>query len=217
MRPATQIDPVALGIERDFNVARQILDQLRLVFLALGLEEADGVLAVHSGAHEGGIAGDDVLHLRLDGGEILWREGLVTGEIVIEPVLDRRAYSDLRAGEKRLHGFGHDVGGVVADQFQRIRVPAGDENDVGIVRDFRGDIDQLAVQLHRQGGAGEAGADGGGHRRAGDGRVERTHGTVGQGDGGHGQELRGKRNRLCSDWQVRGNPVHGQVCQIGGA
>ena len=41
VRAAAEIDPLALAVERDGLVRRQILDQLRLVLLALVLEEAD--------------------------------------------------------------------------------------------------------------------------------------------------------------------------------
>ena len=55
------------------------------------------------------------------------------------------------------------MGGVVADQFQRLGVTAGDEHDSGVPVDRRVEVDQLAVELHGQRGAGEAGTDGLGH------------------------------------------------------
>ena len=34
-------------------------------------------------------------------------------------------------GHKLLHGLGHHMGGVVADQFERPRIVAGDDLDAG--------------------------------------------------------------------------------------
>ena len=168
------------------SVGGQVLDQLGLVFLALRLEEGDGFVAVDHLALELGAAADDVAHLRFDGGEVVRGERLVAGEIVVEAVLDRRADGDLGAGIQILHRLGQHVGGVVADHVQRLGVAAGDEDDGGVVLDRGGEVENLAVELHRQGGAGEAGTDRLGHRGARHRRIELAHGTVGQGNGGHG-------------------------------
>jgi hypothetical protein len=47
-------------------------------------------------------------------GQVVGRERLVAGEVVVEAVLDRRADGDLGAGEQLLHRLGQHVGGVVA-------------------------------------------------------------------------------------------------------
>ncbi len=130
-----------------------------LYFSPLVFEELDRLLALHHAAPERRAAGDDLAHLRLDGGEVLRGEGLVAGEIVIEPVLDRRADGDLGAGIERLHGFGEHMRAVVADHLQRFRVAASDEDYRRIAVDLGGEIDQPAVELHRQRSAGETGAD----------------------------------------------------------
>ena len=56
----------------------------------------------------------------------------------------------------------------------------------GVVFDRGGNVEDLAVELHRQGGAGEAGTDCLGHRGARHRRVELAFGAVGQGNGRHG-------------------------------
>ena len=75
-------------------------------------------------------ARDDLGHLLFDRGEILRREGLVAIEIVIKAVLDHRPDRDLGAGKKRLHRFGEDMRGVVANEFERAWIVAGDELDL---------------------------------------------------------------------------------------
>ena len=115
MRPAAEVDPVPLRIKADGLRPRQVLNDLRLVFLALVFEELDRLIAVHHAAPERSVARDDLPHLRLDGGKVLRREGLVAGEIVVEPVLDRRPDRHLSAGVQRLHRLGQHVGGVMTD------------------------------------------------------------------------------------------------------
>ena len=166
---------------------RQILDQLDFKALALVLEQSNGVAPLHRLAGEGGVAGDDLAHPRLDPLEVLRGEGLVPVEVVVEAVLDRRADGDLGAGEKVLHRLGEHMRGVVPDQFKRFRVLAGDEADGGVAVEHGGEVGELAVHAHGDGGLGEAGADGGRHLRARDRTVEAAHGSVGQGDGGHGR------------------------------
>ncbi len=179
MRTAAQIDPVSLTVQRDRLGRRQILNELGLVLLALGLEEGDGLVAVDHGALELRAAADDVPHLCFDGREIVGRERLVAGEIVIETVLDRRPDGDLGAGIELLHRLGQNVCGVVADEFQRLGVAAGDENEGGVAVDEGSEVDCLAVQLHRQRRAGQTGTDGCGHIGTRDRRIELAHGAVG--------------------------------------
>ena len=128
VRPAAQIDPVPLAVQSDGFRRRQVLDELGLVFLALGLEEGDGFLAVDHAALEPGAAADNVAHFQLDGGEVVRRERLIAGEIVVEAVLDRWADGDLGAGIQILHRLGQHVGGVVTDHVQRLGVAARDEH-----------------------------------------------------------------------------------------
>jgi hypothetical protein len=189
MRAAAEVDPIALGVEGDRLRDRQILDELGLVALALGLEEGDGLVPVPDLAREGGIAGDDLPHAGLDRRQILQREGLVAGEVIIKAVLDRGADRHLRAGEQRLHRLRQYMGGVVADHLQRLGILPRDEGDRGVLFDRARQIDELAVELHGEGSAGEAGPDVGRHRGAGDGAREVSHGAVRQGDGGHGSSL----------------------------
>ena len=79
----------------------------------------------------GGLVGDDaageplpalldLLHLLLDGLEILRRERPGDLEVVVEAVLDRRADAQLGLGEDLLHGLGHDVRGGVAQDVQAV-------------------------------------------------------------------------------------------------
>ena len=66
-------------------------------------------------------------------------------EVVVEAVLDRRADRHLGARVELLDRLGHHVGGVVADQLQRLGVAVGEDRDLGAVRERRREVAQLAV------------------------------------------------------------------------
>ncbi len=124
MRAAAEIEPVALFVDLDLLVGRNGVDQLDLEILAHVAEGFLGLLARPHFLGERLIARDDLLHLLLDDRQIFQRERLVAEEVVIKTVLDHRADGHLRARPQRLHGFRHDMRGVVADQFERARVLA---------------------------------------------------------------------------------------------
>ena len=155
VRAAAEIEPVALLVDLELLVFRDGVDQLDLESLALVAKHLLRLVARPHFLGEGFVAGDDLAHLLFDRVEILRRERLVAEEIVIEAVLDHRPDGDLRAGPQRLHRFGEHVRGVVADEFQRARIVAVEELDLGIVLDRIGEIGELAVERHRHGALGE--------------------------------------------------------------
>ena len=58
-------------------------------------------------------------------------------------------------GHSALHRFGQHVRGVVADEFQRARIVAGQELDLRIMLDRIGKVGKPAVQRHRHRALGE--------------------------------------------------------------
>ena len=157
VRAAAEIEPVALLVNFDRLVFRNGVDQLDLEILAHVAEGFLGLLARPDFLGEGSVARDDLLHLLLDDGQVFQRERLVAGEVVIKAVLDHRADGDLRARPQRLHGFRHNVRGVVPDQLQRARVVARDEFDLGVALDRVGEVGDRAVERHRHGALGQRG------------------------------------------------------------
>ena len=168
MRAAAEVEPVALEIDFDRLVAGNGVDQLDLEGLALVAEHLLGLFARPDLLRERLVARDDLAHLLLDRGEIFRRERLVAEEVVIEAVLDHRADGDLRARPQRLHGFGQHMRAVMPDQFQRARVVAVDELDLGIARDRIVEVGDHAVERHRHRALGERGRDAPGDVEPGD-------------------------------------------------
>ena len=65
------------------------------------------------------------------------------------------------------HRGGEHVRGVVADQLERLGIAVGDDRDLRAVGQRRGEVAQLAVDLDRERGARQPGADRGGEVGAG--------------------------------------------------
>ena len=124
MRPAAQIVPVAMTIDRDIFIRGNAFDQFGLVVFADVLEMLHRLVARPDFAPGGPRLFDDLVHLGFDLGQVFGRERLGAGEVVIEAVLDRRADGDLGAGIKLLHRHGQKMRRVVADQLQRLLDPS---------------------------------------------------------------------------------------------
>ena len=182
MRPAAEVVPVAVIIDRDLFARRQVADQLGLVGLADLLEMPDRLVARPHLAPGRQVPRHDLAHLRFDLRQIVGRERRVAREVVIEAVLDRRADGDLGAGKQLLHRHREQMRGVVADQLQRLGILPGDDAQLRVLLDGAEDVPLLAVDLDDQRRLGEARADRGRDLRARHPAREIQHLAVGQGD-----------------------------------
>ena len=178
MRTQAHVEPVALLVDRDLLVLRQFVGPFGFELLAVLLEVVLDLGAVPHFTRDRQIAVDDLGHALLDLGEILGREGLGAHEVVVEAVLRGGAERDLRAGIELLHRLGEHMGGIVAQQFQRLGIARRHDADPGVVVDHVAEVLHLPVDAQRQGGLGEAGTDRGGDIGAADRFVERPDGTI---------------------------------------
>ncbi|MDF9793714.1 hypothetical protein M2440_004415 [Methylorubrum extorquens] len=185
VRAAAEVEPLALAVDLQILARRNRIDQLDLVALALLGEERFDVVTLPDFLREGRVARNDLAHLRFDLREVLRRERLVLGEVVVEAVLDDGADRHLRAGPERLHGFRQHVRAVVADQFERPRIVARDELDRGVARDRVVEIADRAVERHGDRALGERLGDALHHGPTGHRGVVRAGVAVGEGQDGH--------------------------------
>ena len=183
MRAAAEVGERALAVDRDRLAGRQIAHDLRLVGLADALVIRGGLVARPHFARDRFVARDDLAHAFFQPFEIAGSEGVVAGEIVIEPVLDDGADGDLDVGPQFLGGLGEHVRGVVAEHLQPLRVARGDDGDAGVGLDGAGKIAQLAIDARGERGPGKARSDVGRDIGAGHRRVVAADRPVGQGDG----------------------------------
>src|SRR3546814_7087282 len=92
-------DLVALAVDGDLLAGRQSPDMLGLILLADGCEVADRLVALPDLAGDRLVTVDDLVHALLDEREVVGREGLAPGEIVVEAVFDGRSRSEEHTSE----------------------------------------------------------------------------------------------------------------------
>ena len=185
MRPATQVDPLALAIQTDGLVRGNAGDDLGLVVLAQAFEVGHCLIARQHTAHHRFVLGGQLGHALFDRGQVVGGEGALVRKVVIKAVVDHRADGDLRLREQFLDGVGQQVGGGVADQLQAIGVFGGDDGQGSVLLDAKAGVHQLAIHLAAQRGFGEASTNGGGHLGHRDRAGKFTLRTVGERDVQH--------------------------------
>jgi hypothetical protein len=94
---------------------------------------------------------NDLAHLRLEGGEVLGGERPLHLEVVVEPLLDRRAEADLRVSAEAAHRGREDVRAGVAQHLERARVAVGEHAEAAAAAKRRHEVLHRAVDLHRDG------------------------------------------------------------------
>ena len=89
---------------------------LDLVVLLTLLHQLDGLVTGQDERLDGKILLADLLHLGLDGGEVILGDLLLAEvHVVVEAVVGGGAVGKVRLGIQALDGLGHDVGRAVAD------------------------------------------------------------------------------------------------------
>ena len=113
MGAGAQVGEIALGIEGDDGVLGQVVDELDLVGLVFSLHEGDGLGPGQLGALQMQALLADLLHLGLNGAQMLRGEAEVGVEVVVPALVDGGADGQLHLGIQALDGLGHHVGAAV--------------------------------------------------------------------------------------------------------
>ena len=113
MRAATQINELALAIQRQVFFRRNAFDDFRLVFFAYAAEEFGRFDTFPNFSLNGLVAVNDVLHTRLDCLEIRIGEGLSASKVVVKAVFDGGSDRYLRIRPQLLHGLCQHVRGIM--------------------------------------------------------------------------------------------------------
>ena len=180
MRAATEVGEVTLTVQAEHFARRDGFDDLGLVGFANRLEVSNGFIARQLVALDRNIRLGQLGHFLFDGGQIVRGERALVAEVVVKAVFDGRADGHLRIGEQRLDRVRQQVGAGVANDVQAVGVAFGDNHQVGVVFNQMAGVHQLAVHFAGQGGAGQAGANRGGHACHGDRLFKGADGTIGQ-------------------------------------
>ena len=116
VRADAHVDVLALLEEGDARVLVEVADVLDLVLLAALLHELDGLGAGQLEGRELEVLLHDLLHLGLDGGQVVLGELLVAQiDVVVEAVVGRRTVGEVGLRVQALDGLGHDMGRGVTD------------------------------------------------------------------------------------------------------
>ncbi len=172
VRASTEVDEVALAVERDLLACRNAGDDLGLVMLTHGLKKAHGSIAVHDLSGHGLVLAGQFAHLRLDGGEVFRRQRALVGEIVIEAIVDHRTNRDLKVWEQALGGVGQQVRRGVPDDVQALWVFLSDDGQRRVLVDEVMGVNQLSVDPPGQCSLGQPRPDACRHRGHGHGGFE---------------------------------------------
>ncbi len=189
VRPAAQVDPVPLAVEADLILLGNTRDDLGLVHLAQALEELDSLIARHHPARDFLVCLRQLLHLRLDGGEVFHGEGTLIGEVVVEAILDHRPDRHLRIRKELLHRLREQMRGGVANDLEPIRIPFGHDRDSRVATDDMRGVDELAIDTACERGLAQARANARRDLIHGDGMIEAALAAIRQGHDGHEEAL----------------------------
>ena len=110
MRTGAEVGELALLVEADDGILRQVVDELDLERLFLFFHKLDGLGARELKALELELFLADLAHLGFDLSQILRREGERGEHIVVETVVDARADGELHLGPEALDGLRQHVG-----------------------------------------------------------------------------------------------------------
>ena len=167
MGAGAQVGEIPLLVKADVLPFSGVLgDQLLLVGLVC--HELLGFFRGQLKALQGQVFLDDLLHLRLNGRQVLGGEGLLHVEVVVEPVFNGRANGKLGAGVQPHHCLGHDVGGGVPVGVLALRRIEGEDFQGAVLFQGRAQVANLPVHFGGAGGFVQPHANGLGHIRRGD-------------------------------------------------
>ena len=180
VRPPAEVQERAVAVDGDHLARAHLLQALQLEGV-VG-EELARLLAGHHRALEGVVGLDDRRHARLDGLDLLRGERLGHVEVVVEAVVDGGAEAYAGRGNDLAHRGCEHVRRGVAQHAQRLGVALGEQSDLGAVGEGPAQVDDLAVDDRRQGGARQPRADLGGEVGGGGSGGEREGASVGEAD-----------------------------------
>ncbi len=189
MRAAAQISPGALGVQRNFFACRQAFDNLYLVVFAHVAKFFYGFFPTHHDSLDRQIQRREFFHPLLDLFQILGREIVSGGKIVVKTVLDYRADGDLHTRKQLLRRHCQQMGGGVTNDLKPGIILVCDDRNRGIVLYHMGGIHLPAIYHCAQRGLGQARTDIGGDIVYRYRLIESALATVGQCNNRHERSL----------------------------
>ena len=155
--------------------------ELALVGLATVAESLECVGLGDVGAHDGLLAGGELLHFLFYFGEVLVGDFMFAGgNVVVEAVFDGGAYAEFYTGIKLLKGFGEQVGRGVPEGVLALGVVPLEEFYRSVALDGAGEVTVLPCHAAGEHVGSEAGRDGLRDLQRGHAVLVLSHGAVGE-------------------------------------
>ena len=145
MGPAAEVGEIALLVDRDRVVVRELVDQLDLVGLASVLKERQGIGLGNIFLGDRRCRFGQLRHLLFDLYEILRRKGTLEIEVVVEPFFDRGTDGKLCLRKELLYRMRHEVRSTVPVHFAAFRRVEGNDLYRGVVINRDVEILKLTV------------------------------------------------------------------------
>jgi len=177
----TQVDEITLTIQSNGFLTRDAVDDFGFIFFAHIPEEFHCFLTVPFFTYDFFIALDDFMHAGFDLFQIIRGESFLSGKVIIETIINGRANGDLSFRIQFLDGFGHNMGRIMAQDFQGCFVTTGDDGHIRISRDFASQIPLFTIHQNGQSSLGKTWSNIAGQRHTRHRAIERANGTIGQG------------------------------------
>ena len=185
MGPAAQIHPLALLVDSDLLITRQVFNDLHLVVLTHIAKNFDRPVAGADDALNSQIVGGDLGHALFNGLEVFRREVVARRKVVIKTVLNGRSDSDLRAREELLYRLRQQVSGGVTNNFYGRLIAIRENTERGVALNHIGGIDLSAVNHTSECGFRETRANIGGDIKHCDRGIKSALGSIREGNNRH--------------------------------
>ena len=135
MRPATEINELALLVKGQILFVGDIFDDLNFITLVFLFEQSHSLIPRHQGAFNGEILSRYLGHALLDFLEILGGKRALIGEVVKEAIFNHWANGHLSRRKQLLHGLGHQMCTGMAQHFNALIIFTGDDSERRIFAD----------------------------------------------------------------------------------
>ena len=150
MRPAAEIDKLALGVDGHGRLVGKGTDQFDLVRLLPRLKEGEGLVPVHHLAHDRVVGGHDGAHLALDRRESIGTDRRRKLDIVEEAVLRGGPGAEARRRPQALDRLRQGMGGGMAENEAATRIREGKRAQAGIAGQRAREFERPSLRLRAQ-------------------------------------------------------------------
>ena len=159
VRACAQVCKLALGIEADHRIFRQVFDQLYLIGFVFFFKIFDSFLSWFFRSYKRKIFLYDLFHFFFDFFQILCCKGSLSVYIIVKAVCHRRTDGQLCLRIQSLNSLGHDMGSGMAESAFSFFIMKCKNVQIAVFVYWRSQIHDLPVDLSGCGSSCQSFAD----------------------------------------------------------